>query len=74
MTDTGVGIPPDQLDQIFEPHFSTRSSGTGLGLAIVRRIADSGGAEIRVDSRLGEGTSIEILLRAVEVPDVVVGT
>ena len=61
--DTGVGIAPDQIDRIFDPHFSTRSSGTGLGLAIVRRIVDSWGARIRVDSTPGEGTAVEILLR-----------
>jgi len=62
--DTGIGIPDDQIPRIFEPHFSTRSSGTGLGLAIVRRIIDSWGAEIRVDSTQGEGTRFEIRLRA----------
>jgi nitrogen fixation/metabolism regulation signal transduction histidine kinase len=63
VSDTGLGIPEDQLARIFEPHFSTRSSGTGLGLAIVRRIADSWGAEVRVDSTVGKGTRIELLLR-----------
>lgn len=66
VADSGVGIAADQIDRIFEPHFSTRSSGTGLGLAIVRRIVDSWGAEIRVDSTPGEGTAVEILLRVVD--------
>ena len=64
--DDGTGIPEDQLPWIFEPHFSTRSSGTGLGLAIVRRIVESWGAGITVDSVPGRGTRFEIVLRAVD--------
>lgn len=67
VVDTGVGIPEDQLPRIFEPHFSTRSSGTGLGLAIVRRIVDSWGASIRVDSRPHAGTRFEIRIPASKV-------
>jgi len=63
--DSGVGIPPEQLPSIFEPHFSTRSSGTGLGLAIVRRIVDSWGAQIGVESTPGVGSRFEIRVRAV---------
>jgi len=64
--DSGVGIPPEQLPSIFEPHFSTRSSGTGLGLAIVRRIVDSWGSQIGVESTPGVGSRFEIRIRAVE--------
>jgi signal transduction histidine kinase len=56
VADTGEGIPPDLLARIFEPHFSTRTSGTGLGLAIVRRMVESWGGEISVESRRGGGT------------------
>lgn len=66
VVDSGVGIPPGQIDRIFEPHFSTRSSGTGLGLAIVKRIVDSWGAEIRVESSPGQGTVVELSLRAAD--------
>jgi nitrogen fixation/metabolism regulation signal transduction histidine kinase len=62
--DDGVGIQPDQLSSIFEPHFSTRSSGTGLGLAIVRRIVESWGGEIAVVSDPGVRTRFTIRLRA----------
>ncbi len=62
--DDGVGIQPDQLSSIFEPHFSTRSSGTGLGLAIVRRIVESWGGEITVVSDPGVRTRFTIRLRA----------
>ncbi|MDT8340164.1 MAG: ATP-binding protein [Longimicrobiales bacterium] len=59
--DDGVGIPPDLLPRIFEPHFSTRSSGTGLGLAIVRRIVESWGASVSVTSGPGRGTEAEVV-------------
>jgi signal transduction histidine kinase len=64
VSDTGDGIAPEQLPRIFEPRFSTRSSGTGLGLAIVRRMVESWGAEITVDSTPGEGTTVHLRLRA----------
>lgn len=58
--DTGVGIPPDVLPQIFAPFFTTRISGSGLGLAVVKKIALQHGAEIRVDSKPGCGTRFEL--------------
>jgi signal transduction histidine kinase len=60
--DNGHGIAPDQLQQIFEPHFSTRSSGTGLGLAIVRRLVEGWGGEVDAVSEPGQGTTIRILI------------
>ena len=63
VSDTGEGIPPELLPRIFEPRFSTRTSGTGLGLAIVRRLVESWGAEITVDSTPGEGTTVHLRLR-----------
>jgi two-component system, NtrC family, nitrogen regulation sensor histidine kinase NtrY len=62
VSDTGVGIPENELPRIFDPHFSTRSSGTGLGLAIVRRIVDSWGGSIQAQSTVGVGTRMEIRL------------
>lgn len=62
VSDTGIGIPPDKLDQIFESFsqvesFSTRSaSGTGLGLPICRRLLDLMGGTITVSSVPGEGS------------------
>ncbi len=64
--DDGEGIPADVLPRIFEPHFSTRTSGSGLGLAITRRIVDSWGGSIEVESERGTGTTVQIALRAVE--------
>jgi signal transduction histidine kinase len=63
VTDTGEGIPPEQLGRVFEPQFSTRTSGTGLGLAIVRRLVESWGGEVTVESAPGEGTTVHLRLR-----------
>ncbi len=62
VADDGVGIPPDALPRVFEPHFSTRSSGTGLGLAIVRRLVESWGGEVEVESEWGAGTTVRLRL------------
>ncbi|HWK89101.1 MAG TPA: ATP-binding protein, partial [Longimicrobium sp.] len=63
--DTGEGIPAESLSRIFEPQFSTRTSGTGLGLAIVRRLVESWGGEVTVDSEPGQGTTVHLRLRSV---------
>ena len=60
--DSGAGIKPDQLNVIFDPFFTTKPQGTGLGLSIVYRIIEEHGGEIRVDSKLDEGTTFTILL------------
>jgi signal transduction histidine kinase len=57
IADTGPGIPPDRLEQIFEPYFTTKEKGTGLGLAIVKHNVDLYGGKLRVDSKLGNGTT-----------------
>lgn len=62
--DEGVGIPPDELDQIFQPFRSAFERGTGLGLAIVHRIVSDYGGEIQVTSQPGEGTTVKVRLPA----------
>jgi signal transduction histidine kinase len=66
--DDGPGIPPELLNRIFEPHFSTRSSGTGLGLAIVRRLVEDWGGTVTAESELGRGTTIRVRLVVAEEP------
>jgi PAS domain S-box-containing protein len=63
--DTGVGIPPHLLEQIFVPFFTTRpiGSGTGLGLSICHSIINSMGGKITVKSEVGKGTVFRVFLR-----------
>jgi signal transduction histidine kinase len=56
VADRGPGVPPEQLDLLFTPYFTTRSDGTGLGLAIVRRIAAGHGWEAGYRPRPGGGS------------------
>ncbi len=58
--DTGLGIPPENIQRIFEPFFTTKERGTGLGLSIVQRILSRHGAQISVTSQLGQGTEFII--------------
>lgn len=66
VSDTGIGIEDKYKDRVFERFFrvdksrSKATGGTGLGLAIVKHIAEIHGAEIKVDSVLGEGTAISV--------------
>jgi signal transduction histidine kinase len=62
--DTGVGIPEENRDKVFEPFFTTRDvgKGAGLGLSIVHAIVGKHGGNIRFDSRVGEGTTFTIRL------------
>lgn len=64
VADTGCGIPPETLDRIFEPYFTTKekSRGTGMGLALVHGIINRMGGRIEVASEVGVGTSFEIYL------------
>ncbi len=62
VVDNGAGIPRDVLPKIFEPQFSTRSTGTGLGLAIVQRVVRAWGGSVSVESELGKGTTVSVIL------------
>jgi signal transduction histidine kinase len=55
VTDTGVGIPPENLDKILKPFFSTKSFGTGLGLPLVARVVAAHGGRLWVESETGAG-------------------
>ncbi len=60
--DDGHGIPPDDLEHIFEFYYTTKDEGTGLGLSIAQRIVHQHGGTLSVDSRPGEGTLLAIHL------------
>ena len=62
ISDTGVGIPEDKMDLIFNPFYTDKNRGTGLGLAIVKNIIDSHNGTIEVASQLGEFTTFIITL------------
>ncbi|HEX8472516.1 MAG TPA: ATP-binding protein [Pyrinomonadaceae bacterium] len=62
VADTGKGIAPEHLPQIFEPYFSTKDTGTGLGLAIVKKAIEDHGGAIFVESKPDEGTTFIIEL------------
>lgn len=61
--DDGQGIAADVLPQVFEPHFSTRTSGSGLGLAISRRLIEGWGGRISLESTPSVGTIVHLQLR-----------
>ncbi len=62
VSDDGPGIPPEILAKVFEPFFTTKKEGSGLGLYIVKRLVERLGGKLRVESRLGEGTTFYIHL------------
>jgi signal transduction histidine kinase len=65
ITDTGVGISPDDTHRIMEPLYSTKARGLGLGLAISRAILDKNEASMRLTSEFGKGTTFTVRLSAV---------
>ena len=62
VTDTGIGIAPENLRRIFEPYFTTKAKGSGLGLAIARRIIEAHGGTITVLSETDQGCCFQICL------------
>jgi CheY-like chemotaxis protein len=70
VTDTGEGMPPEVLARAAEPFYSTKplGKGTGLGLAQVYGIAQQSGGTLRIESEVGRGTDVSLLLPAAEPP------
>lgn len=62
VSDTGVGIAPDQLEHIFQPFYTTKAHGIGLGLAITRRLVEDHGGFIRVEGHFGYGATLSVRL------------
>jgi signal transduction histidine kinase len=61
-TDTGCGIPEENMEKIFEPLFTTKPKGIGLGLAISKRLVEQNGGKIEVTSQVGKGTTFAVKL------------
>lgn len=64
ITDNGTGIAPENIDKIFDPFYTTKDDGTGLGLSISYGIINRHGGDIKIKSKVGEGTTVIISLPA----------
>jgi two-component system, sporulation sensor kinase E len=62
VSDTGGGIPQEQINRIFEPFYTTKKKGTGLGLMIVQRIVRAHNGRIDLESHVGRGTTFRVWL------------
>ena len=62
VADSGCGIPEEHRHRLFDPFFTTKERGMGLGLAIVKGVVERHGGQISVQSRLGHGTTVELML------------
>jgi signal transduction histidine kinase len=60
ISDSGVGIPEENMDKIFEPYFTTKDFGSGLGLTLVYKIVKEHLGDIEINSKVGEGTTITL--------------
>jgi two-component system sensor histidine kinase HydH len=64
VSDRGAGIAPKELRRIFDPFYTTKSGGSGLGLSICRRLVENADGTISVESQLGQGTTVQVVLPA----------
>ncbi len=62
ITDSGIGIPEEEMSKIFEPLFTTKAKGIGLGLVLSRQIVELHGGKIDVESLVGKGTTFTVVL------------
>ncbi len=62
VVDTGIGIPEEDLEHIFEPFFTRKTRGTGLGLANVKRIFEEHGGKVEIESAPDKGTEVSLWL------------
>ena len=73
VSDTGRGIPPEHLPNIFRPFYTTKGEGTGLGLSLARRIVEEHHGRIEVTSSSGKGTTFSVMLPLRQTVATVVG-
>ena len=68
VNDTGTGIPDDVLPRVFEPFFTTKEpgKGSGLGLAQIFGFSKQSGGGVRLETRVGEGTSVKVFFPRAE--------
>jgi hypothetical protein len=66
VSDTGCGMSRETQERLFDPFFTTKSAGRGLGLAVVSGIVRGLGGAIRLRTKLGKGSTFQILLRCAE--------
>ncbi len=67
VVDNGIGIPPDDLQHVFEPFYRASNTGTvmghGVGLALAKAILERHGAKINIESKIGEGTTVSVVFK-----------
>jgi signal transduction histidine kinase len=66
VSDTGMGITPEQLERLFQPFFTTKAHGIGLGLPITRRLVEDHRGHLLVESQPGNGATFSIRLPIIE--------
>jgi two-component system NtrC family sensor kinase len=62
VVDSGPGIPPADLPRLFSPGFTTKKTGSGIGLAVAERAVEAHHGRILIDSEVGRGTRVTVLL------------
>jgi signal transduction histidine kinase len=68
VSDTGPGIPPENLVKLFQPLFTTKTKGIGLGLAVSQKLVEANGGKIEVESAVGKGSAFTVYLPIYEKP------